>query len=86
MGMLIIRCAACKRKLFRYRKLGRGALLRCHKSRIEREWEGWSVIDGRLACDCGSVVGHDKGRHFRMVAKAFTASGTKEHKLPARPL
>jgi hypothetical protein len=78
--MLIIRCSACRKKLFRYRKLGKGEVLRCHKSRIERTWDNWSLSEGKLTCKCGAVIAHDKDLHYRMVSKAFTYSGTKEPK------
>ncbi len=37
--MLTIKCAACKRKLWKYEKFGKGKVLRCYKSRITREYE-----------------------------------------------
>ncbi len=76
--MLVIRCAACRRKLWRYQKIGKGALLRCHKARIDRVWH-LEVVDGKAVCACGQVIGIDKDGHFRMVARAFTAAGTKQH-------
>lgn len=76
--MLIIRCAACRRKLMKYMKIGKGEVLRCHKARITRLYEAVE-IDGRLACPCGRTVGVDRGRHWHMSGGAFTYSGTKEH-------
>jgi hypothetical protein len=34
--MLVLKCAACKKKLWRYDKIGPGGVLRCHKDRIIR--------------------------------------------------
>jgi hypothetical protein len=34
--MLALKCAACKKKLWRYDKIGPGEVLRCHKDRIIR--------------------------------------------------
>ena len=75
-----LRCAACKKKLFKYEKLGKGEVLRCHKRRIERFHE--VIIDGdRLVCPCGAAVGIDKGSYFKMIRNAFVYSGTKVTKL-----
>ena len=75
--MLIIRCAACRKKLWRYDKIGKGEVLRCHKSSIEREFsncvkrsEVWKYI-------CGKAIGVDMGTFIKMTSKAFTCSGTK---------
>jgi hypothetical protein len=32
--VLILKCAACKKKLWKYDKIGPGEVLRCHKDRI----------------------------------------------------
>jgi hypothetical protein len=77
--MLVIRCAACKRKLWRYDKIGPGEVLRCHKDRIDRVWEAVEK-DGRIFCNCGKDVGIDKGTFYKMIAKAFTSKGTKRSK------
>ena len=59
--MLTIKCSACKQKLFKYHKIGRGSVLRCHKDRIHRGY-GYAVQDGELVCGgCGRVIGRDKG-------------------------
>jgi hypothetical protein len=74
--MLILRCAACKAKLWRYDKIGPGEVLRCHKSRMDRTY-GAEEHDGRIFCSCGRDIGIDKGSYYKMIAKAFTCSGTK---------
>jgi len=78
--MLTIRCAVCKTKLFKYNKLGKGEVLRCHKARVERVLAA-EERDGALCCPCGARVGLDKGAYWKMVAKAFSASGQKVSKL-----
>ena len=78
--MLTIRCSACKTKLFKYEKLGKGEVLRCHKARISRMLRG-EVRHGELFCPCGNRVGLDKGTYWKMVAKAFLSSGAKVTKL-----
>ena len=76
--MLTIRCAACKRKLWRYDKVGRGEVLRCHKDRIIKVFDA-VITNDRIGCFCGKDVGIDKGRYFKMIGKAFTYSGTKRN-------
>ena len=76
--MLIIRCAACKNKLWRYDKIGQGAVLRCHKDRIGKVYAAVEQ-EGRIHCTCGRDIGIDKGSYFKMIARAFTCSGTKRN-------
>ncbi|MBF0621235.1 MAG: hypothetical protein HQL54_04845 [Magnetococcales bacterium] len=77
--MLTIKCAGCRRKLWKYFKIGKGEVLRCHKERIKRMYDV-DERDGKLFCLCGKPIGIDKGRHFSMISKAFTYSGTKDTK------
>lgn len=76
--MLIIRCSGCKSKLFRYDKIGKGEVLRCHKDRIKKTY-CYEQTEYRLLCCCGKEIGIDKGRFFKMDRKAFTYSGTKRN-------
>lgn len=74
--MLILKCAACKKKLWRYDKVGPGEVLRCHKARITKMFQPID-LEGRACCACGNAIGIDKGTFVKMIAKAFTCSGTK---------
>ncbi len=74
--MLVIKCAACKRKLWKYDKVGHGEVLRCHKDRITRRYQV-KQEEGRIKCACGKDVGIDKGSYIKMIGKAFTYTGTK---------
>jgi hypothetical protein len=76
--MLVIKCSACKTKLWKYDKIGQGEVLRCHKKRITRSYE---VIQeaNRIKCLCGKDIGIDKGSYIKMIAKAFTYTGTKRN-------
>lgn len=74
--MLIMKCAACRKKLFRYRKIGSGEVHRCHKDRIERVFSVTEREDG-IYCECGRRVGMDRGTYYTMVKKAVTYSGEK---------
>lgn len=77
--MLTIRCAACKKKLWKYDKIGKGEVLRCHKQRIEKEY-GYKNDNNKVVCDCGNEIGIDKGSFIKMIAKGFTYSGVKRTK------
>ena len=74
--MLTIKCAACKRKLWKYDKIGKGQVLRCHKSRITRTFDFIQDAD-KIKCVCGQTIGIDKGSFIKMIDKGFTYSGTK---------
>ena len=78
--MLTVRCSACKTKLWQYDKIGPGKVLRCHKSRIRKMYEA-EEREGRIFCPCGKDVGIDKGKYYKMIAKAFTYRGTKRNRL-----
>lgn len=76
--MLVLKCAACKRKLWRYDKIGPGEVLRCHKDRIQKMYN--SQMNGhKIQCTCGKDVGIDKGSNYKMISKAFTYAGTKRN-------
>ena len=76
--MLVLKCARCKRKLWKYDKIGQGEVLRCLKARITKNYLGEFEQD-RVTCACGNTLGLDKGRFIKMIAKAFTYSGTKRN-------
>jgi len=76
--MLTIKCAACKKKLWKYDKIGPGEVLRCHKDRVTK-WYVSIEKNTKVKCLCGKNIGIDKGRHIKMIAKAFTYSGTKRN-------
>lgn len=77
--MLIIKCAGCKRKLWKYDKIGPGEVLRCHKERMTRTY-GFVEEEGKIRCTCGKDIGVDKGSHIKMIGKAFTYTGTKRNR------
>ncbi len=79
--MLTIKCARCKTKLFKYKKIGQGKVLRCYEKRIKRIYEA-QVTDDQLLCGgCENTVGElvERGgrRHVKMNQMAFTFTGTK---------
>ena len=77
--MLTIKCSACKKKLWKYDKLGSGEVLRCHKQRITKTYEPLVSADDKIRCSCGKDIGIDKGTFYKMIAKAFTYKGTKQN-------
>ena len=77
--MLILKCAACKKKLWKYDKIGPGEVLRCHKDRIIKIY-GYIRGEDKIKCPCGKDVGIDKGTYIKMIGKGFTYSGTQRNK------
>ena len=77
--VLVIKCSACKRKLWKYEKFGQGEVLRCHKERIAKLY-GIQQSGNKIYCLCGKVIGIDKGSFIKMVANAFTYRGIKINK------
>ena len=77
--MLIIHCSACKKKLWRYNKIGPGEVLRCHKERIDRMYASLEQVENKIHCPCGKPIGIDKGNFYKMIARAFTYKGTKRN-------
>jgi len=74
--MLTIRCAACKRKLWKYEKIGKGEVLRCYKNLVTREFD-YKHDGGKIICLCGKEIGIDKGTYIKMIRKGFIYSGAK---------
>jgi len=73
--MITIKCAKCKRKVFRYTKIGEGRVLHCWKGRIAKDW---SLRDGNeVKCQCGNLIGIDEGKWIKMKQRSFIYSGAK---------
>jgi len=71
--MLTIRCSKCRRKIFKYEKVGKGRLLHCWRNRII---EDHSVREGmEVRCVCGNLVGIDERKWIRLKQRAITYSG-----------
>lgn len=75
--MLIIKCAKCKTKLFKYQKIGKGRVLRCWKARIHKSYIEQQSND-EVRCKCGNIFGVDEGGFIKMRQNAFIYSGTKD--------
>lgn len=71
--MIIVKCAKCSKKIFRYLKIGKGILWHCWKYRIV---EDNSIRDGdKIKCRCGNLIGTDEGKWIKMKQHSFTYSG-----------
>ncbi|KAF5410833.1 MAG: hypothetical protein C5S47_05640 [Candidatus Methanogasteraceae archaeon] len=71
--MILIKCAKCKRKIFRYQKIGKGRLWHCWNDRIVRDY---SVRDGDyVKCQCGNLIGVAEEKWVKMVQHSFMHSG-----------
>ena len=72
--MLTIKCAKCHRKIFKYKKIGKGKLIRCYNKRIVQDY---SVREGnQVKCECGNLIGIAEGNLIRMKQQAFLYVGT----------
>ncbi|OQX80112.1 MAG: hypothetical protein B6D64_03740 [Bacteroidetes bacterium 4484_276] len=72
--MLTIKCAACKSKIFKYQKIGKGKILTCWDSRIIKDY---SIREnGHVKCICGKTIGTEVIKGIRMKQGNFTYSGT----------
>jgi hypothetical protein len=77
--MLVLKCAKCRRKLYKYLKVGKGRLLHCWKGRIR---EDYTVRKGdTVRCSCGNVIGVDKGSYIKLKQRSFTRTGSTVNKL-----
>jgi hypothetical protein len=73
--MMIIKCSNCKRKIFRYIKIGEGRIWHCWKDRIV---EDLSIHDGvNIKCKCGKLIGIDEVKWIKLKQHSVQISGTK---------
>jgi len=76
--MQTIRCAKCKQKIFKYKKIGKGKLLRCWYEKII---EDYSIRDGNtIKCACGNVIGSADHKKVKMRYNSFERSGSISRK------
>jgi hypothetical protein len=67
--IITIKCAKCKRKIFRYLKIGKGKVLHCWRGRIIKDY---STRDGNeVKCQCGNLIGIDEGKWIKMKQHSF---------------
>ena len=76
--MIIIKCDHCKRKIFKYNKIGKGRVLRCYRSRIVKYY---SIQNNEnVQCVCGQIIGVDEGKWIKMKQNAFEYTGSANKK------
>lgn len=73
--MLIIKCAKCNSKVFKYEKIGKGRVLNYWFDRIKKDYS--IKTDDFIKCKCGNVIGKIEMKEIRMKPGAFTESGTR---------
>lgn len=72
--MITVRCNSCRRKIFKYRKFGKGKLLHCWRERIVADY---SLREGDLVkCECGAIIGVDEQKWINLKQGAIEYSGT----------
>lgn len=76
--MLTIKCAACKSKIFKYQKIGKGKILTCWDSRIMKDYS--KRENSKVKCICGNIIGIEIVKGVRMKQGNFTSSGTRSNK------
>ncbi len=80
MTLLVIRCAKCKEKLWKYDKIGQGEVLRCHKARIVQWYAQMETQGYKICCpSCHQAIAIDKGSFYKMDPRAFKYNGTKRN-------
>jgi len=73
--VLVIKCAKCKQKIFKYVKIGKGQLLHCWRDRIV---EDFGIHDGKyIKCKCGNIIGIDEIKWIKIRRKSVITTGTK---------
>lgn len=76
--MVTIKCARCKRKIFKYKKIGKGKLWHCWRERII---EDYSIKDGdKIKCECGNIIGIVQRRWIKLRQNSFIYSGAIENR------
>ncbi len=75
--MLTIKCAKCKGKIMKYKKIGKGKVLRCWKNKIARLYDAQIEGDNLICNNCGNIIGEVKENYIKMNSNAFTYTGTK---------
>ena len=79
--MLVIKCAKCHQKIWKYDKIGKGEVLRCHKDRITNVYSEVDFDGHKIHCpNCNLPLGIGRGSFYKMDPKAFKYKGTKRPK------
>ena len=81
--MLTIKCAKCKDKIMKYKKIGQGKVLKCWEKKIRRLYG--IIKNNKLLCsNCKNVIGKIKSKNSKNYVKMnrdqFTYTGKKIRK------
>ena len=80
--MLTIKCAGCKNKVMKYKKIGKGKVLKCWESKIKKLYDA-EVKENKLRCkNCGKIIGdvildNNGDNYVNMDSNSFIFTGTK---------
>ncbi len=82
-NILTIKCAKCKAKIMKYKKIGQGKVLCCWGDKIKKMYG--HIRDEKLLCsNCDNLIGEIRSKGHRnyvsMNRDQFTYSGTKIRK------
>jgi len=73
-NMIVIKCARCKTKIFKYLKIGKGKVLRCFEEWIAED--SGLREEGQVKCPkCGNLIGVEEEKWVKMNRSGFTYSG-----------
>ncbi len=75
--MIQLKCSKCKTKLLKYKKIGKGHLLKCIKSRIINNYM-IKNLNNYYCSKCNNKIGIDKGVYIKMIKKSFTEKGSRD--------
>jgi len=81
--MLTIKCARCRTKLMKYKKVGSGRVIRCWEDKIMRLYKNSEIEEKNFCCrSCNNIIGEiqcsNNGRKYvKMNQDEFIYSGTK---------
>jgi len=72
--MIAVKCIKCKRKIFEYKKIGKGNLWHCWKNRIKRD--NSIRKENKVYCICGNLIGIEEEKWIRIKQRSIEISGT----------
>ena len=62
--VMVVRCPECKKKAFKYLKVGRGKVIRCYKDRIRDDRT--THKQKAIYCPCGHRLALDRDDHWKI--------------------
>lgn len=64
---MTLKCKGCKKKLFKYKKIGKGKLIKMYKTKIRAD----NAIhkNGYVYCSCGKSFGRETKNYIKVYGK-----------------